>query len=193
MLKTLTVVNCTVVDSSCICRNAAAMTADMMPCLLRNCTMEIALSASFPMSFLIIVPGLTLLFLEMARVQAKMCDQPAESRQRQLMAATVVCFTLQAFFIALKFYTRKVIQGRLMMDDWILVAAVVSPLIGSAVLFWCSSLVLADQRFLSLIMWQPSTWDWGRTCSRSNPPRQSRRFSSAVRRSMSLVPPAPHC
>ena len=61
----------------------------------------------------------------MARVQAKMCDQPAESRQRQLMAATVVCFTLQACFIALKFYTRKVIQGRLMADDWILVAAVV--------------------------------------------------------------------
>jgi len=48
MVKTLDVVNCTIVDSECICRNAAAISADMMPCLLRNCTMEVALRKSSP-------------------------------------------------------------------------------------------------------------------------------------------------
>ena len=75
----------------------------------------------------------------MARVQAKMCDQPAESRQRLLYYTTVACFTLQVVVVALKFFTRRYIQGCLMADDYILVAAMISPLIGSAVLFWCTS------------------------------------------------------
>ena len=75
----------------------------------------------------------------MARVQAKMCDQPAESRQRLLSYTTVACFTLQVVVVALKFITRRYIQGCLMADDYILVAAMISPLIGSSVLFWCTS------------------------------------------------------
>ena len=75
---------------------------------------------------------------EMARVQAKMCDQSAESRQRLLYYTTAACFSLQVVVVALKFITRRYIQGCLMADDYILVAAMISPLIGSSVLFWCT-------------------------------------------------------
>ncbi len=43
LLKTLTTVNCSIVDSTCICSQAAAVSSDMMPCLIGNCTMEVAL------------------------------------------------------------------------------------------------------------------------------------------------------
>jgi hypothetical protein len=88
----------------------------------------------------------------MARVQATLCDLPAESRQRLLYTATIACFTLQFVFVASKFLTRRFIQGHLMVDDWILAAAMISPLIGSAVLFWCKFLAaLTALQFLALI------------------------------------------
>lgn len=88
----------------------------------------------------------------MARVQAKMCDQPAESRQLLLYNTTIACFTLQLIFVAAKFFTRRFIQGSLMVDDWILAIAMISPLIGSAVMFWCMvQAPMAQESFANLI------------------------------------------
>jgi hypothetical protein len=62
---------------------------------------------------------------ELDKVQAEICERPAQSRNQMIRIMTIVCMTITYTTIAIRLITRYCLNQQFWMDDWFIIAVAV--------------------------------------------------------------------
>ncbi len=66
--------------------------------------------------------------IELSKIQAAICDVPFQIQNQGIMALTIICATIVTLAVIFRLTARYMLKQTYGMDDWFLLAAVVSSL-----------------------------------------------------------------
>ena len=120
---TMPVAGCSIVNTTCQCASTEHI-ATTSNCMLANCSLAETLDEY--LRYTINLEDSRLNSAGHAKIQAAVCDRPYESRNAQVKITTIVCTDIGNIAVLLRLASRFILNHSLTLDDWFIIAAVVS-------------------------------------------------------------------